>query len=319
VTTAANEAKTADEGNEATAPANEATSNRQLTPEAHAPTPPVDADDAPAGPATAPSAYADERDFSLDLAGRAGIVLMDHYERLERIDYKSARDVVTEADHLSEALILDAIRARYPGDAILAEETGEHRAIAGEAPTSGRGRVWIVDPLDGTVNYANGLPIFCVSIGLVVDGVPAVGVILDPTRAESFAATVDGPATLNGEPIHASAKEKVSDYVISMALNGRTASSRARNVRKAIRISRSMGSAALALAYVANGRFDAFIQQGGLSAWDVAAAGLIAERGGAMVTSMSGGQWFDLGHSSKSIGILAAPPAHHGALLALAK
>ena len=94
---------------------------------------------------------------------------MDRYERLERIDYKSAQDVVTEVDHLSEALIIEAIRARFPGDAILAEETGEHRAMAGEAPTTG-GRVWIVDPLDGTINYANGIPLFCVSIGLVVDG-----------------------------------------------------------------------------------------------------------------------------------------------------
>ena len=98
---------------------------------------------------------------------------MDRYERLERIDYKSARDVVTEADHESEALILDAIRAtpperRDPG-------RGDRRAparCAGEAPTAGRGRVWIVDPLDGTVNYANGIPFFCVSIGLIVDGRP---------------------------------------------------------------------------------------------------------------------------------------------------
>jgi fructose-1,6-bisphosphatase/inositol monophosphatase family enzyme len=118
--------------------------------------------------------------------------------------------------------------------------------------------------------------------------------------------------------IHASDKERVSDFVISMSLNGRTATTRARNVRKAIRIPRSMGSAALALAYVANGRFDAFIQQGGLSAWDVAAAGLIAERGGATVTSMDGGPWFDLAHTPKSIGILAAPPDHHRALLDLA-
>ena len=267
----------------------------------------------------AQSAFARELRFALDLAVRAGVVLMDHYERLERIDYKSARDVVTEADHLSEALILDAIRADYPADAILAEETGEHKAKAGEAPTSGRGRVWIVDPLDGTVNYANGLPVFCVSIGLVVDGVPAVGAILDPTRNEVFAATVDGPATLNGRPIRASEKEKLSDYVIQMSLNGRTAASRARNVRKTIRISRNMGSAALALAYVANGRFDAFIQQGGLSAWDVAAAGLIAERGGATVTSMSGDAWFDVASGPKSIGILAAPPAHHDGLLKLVR
>jgi fructose-1,6-bisphosphatase/inositol monophosphatase family enzyme len=80
-----------------------------------------------------------------------------------------------------------------------------------------------------------------------------------------------------------------------------------------------MGSAALALAYVANGRFDAFIQQGGLSAWDIAAAGLIAERGGAVVTSMDGGPWFDLGHAPKSIGILAAPAAHHASLLQLVR
>jgi myo-inositol-1(or 4)-monophosphatase len=279
----------------------------------------VTAADGAASPPMAPGTYADELAFSLEVAERAGAVLMDRYERLERIDYKSARDVVTEADHLSEALILEAIRARYPNDAILAEETGEHRAIAGEAPTSGRGRVWIVDPLDGTVNYANGIPVFCVSIGLVVDGRPAVGVILDPTRSESFAATADGPATLNGRQVHASDKEKLSDFVISMSLGGRSAASRARNVRKAIRISRNMGSAALALAYVANGRFDAFIQQGGLSAWDVAAAGLIAERGGATVTAMDGGPWFDLAHSPKSIGILAAPPAHHETLLRLVR
>jgi myo-inositol-1(or 4)-monophosphatase len=274
---------------------------------------------AAAEPRTGTSAWADDLAFATTLAVRAGEVLMDRYERLERIDYKSARDVVTEADHLSEALILDAIRARHPGDALLAEETGEHRAIAGEAPTSGRGRVWIVDPLDGTVNYANGIPFFCVSIGLVVDGVPAVGIIRDPTRDETFAATADLPATLEGRGIHASDKERLSDFVISMALNGRSATTRARNVRKAIRIPRSMGSAALGLAYVANGRFDAFVQQGGLSTWDIAAAGLIAQQGGATVTAMDGGPWFDVARSPKTIGVLAAPPAHHAALLELVR
>lgn len=265
------------------------------------------------------TARSHELAFSLALARRAGAILMDRYERLERIDYKSARDVVTEADHLSEAMIVEAIKASFPGDAILAEESGEHSAVAGEAPTSGRGRVWIVDPLDGTVNYANGIPVFCVSIGLVIDGVPAVGVIVDPSRGDEFAATADGPATLNGRPVRTSEKEKLSDFVISMALSGRSATTRARNVRRRVRISRSMGSAALALAYVANGRFDAFIQQGGLSAWDVAAAGLIAERGGARVTAMDGGPWFDLGDEPRSIGIVAAPPDHHGALLELVR
>ncbi len=265
------------------------------------------------------SAFRAELDFALATAERAGVVLMDHYERLEQIDYKSARDVVTEADHLSEALVLDAIRATYPADAILAEETGAHDAKAGEAPTSGRGRVWIVDPLDGTINYANGIPMFCVSIALVIDGRPTVGVILDPTRHEVFAATVDGPPTLNGHKIAASDKDKLSDFVISMSLNGRTAATRARNVRKAIRISRSMGSAALGIAYVANGRFDAFVQQGGLSVWDVAASALIAERAGATASAMDGGPWFDVGQASKSVGILAAPTAHHATILALVR
>jgi myo-inositol-1(or 4)-monophosphatase len=268
---------------------------------------------------------ADDLAFAIALAARAGEILMDRYERLEQIDYKSARDVVTEADHQSEALILDAIRERHPGDAILAEETGEHRAVAGDAPTSGRGRAWIVDPLDGTVNYANGIPFFCVSIGLVVDGRPSIGVIHDPTRDETFAAATGGPAMLSGSlgqgshAVQASDKDRLTDFVISMSLNGRSSATRTRAVRRAIRIPRSMGSAALALAYVANGRFDAFVQQGGLSAWDVAAAGLIAEAGGATVTAMDGGPWFDLSHEPKSIGMIAAPPAHHGALLDLVR
>ena len=272
------------------------------------------------------SAASDDLPFAIALAARAGELLMDRYERLERIDYKSARDVVTEADHQSEALILEAIRARHPSDALLAEETGEHHADAGvgEAPTSGRGRVWIVDPLDGTVNYANGIPFFCVSIALVADGRPSIGVIHDPTRGETFAATAEGPAMLTGalgqgsHPIAASDKDLLSDFVISMGLNGRAAATRSKRVRTAIRIPRNMGSAALGLAYVANGRFDAFVQQGGLSVWDIAAAGLIAERGGAVVTAMDGGPWFDLARPPKGAGILAAPAAHHATLLGLA-
>jgi fructose-1,6-bisphosphatase/inositol monophosphatase family enzyme len=261
----------------------------------------------------------EELAFARDLADRAGRLLIERYGKVERIDYKSARDVVTEVDHLSEQLIIGAIRARYPDDAILAEESGEHHAVAGEEATVLRGRTWIVDPLDGTVNYANGIPFYCVSIGLVVDGRPAVGVVKDPTRGDCFTATAAGPAELNGRPVAASDKERLSDFVVSMALGGRAVATRARKVRKEIRITRSMGSAALALAYVANGRFDAFIQSSGLSAWDIAAAGLIAERGGALVTDMAGGPWFDLARGPRSIGVLAAPSAHHAALLDLVK
>jgi myo-inositol-1(or 4)-monophosphatase len=150
-----------------------------------------------------------------------------------------------------------------------------------------------------------------------LDGRPVVGVVHDPSRRESFSAVAGGPARLDGRPVVVADKERLSDFVVSMALSGRAVASRARAIRKAIRVPRSMGSAALSLAYVGNGRFDAFIQQGGLSVWDVAAAGLIAERGGATVTDLSGGPWFDIARSARSIALLAAPPAHHPALLAL--
>jgi myo-inositol-1(or 4)-monophosphatase len=261
------------------------------------------------------SAWVDELAFAVETAAAAGAVLMDRYERLERIDHKGARDVVTEADHLSEELVIAAIRARFPGDAILAEESGAHAAPESR-PVNGR--TWVIDPLDGTVNYANGLPVFCVSIGFVVDGRPMAGAVLDPTRDETFAATADGPATLNGRVIRASAKEKLSDFVISLSLAGRSVSSRARALRKETRIARSMGSASLGLAYVGNGRFDAFVQQSGLSAWDVAAAGLIAERAGATVTAFDGSTWYDPGRSPRAAGSVAAPPAFHARILTLA-
>jgi myo-inositol-1(or 4)-monophosphatase len=275
------------------------------------------------------SAWRAELRFAVEIAEAAGRVLMDRYERLERVTYKSARDVVTEADHLSEELVIRAIRDRFPGDSILAEESGSHGAKAAatgstaatsaDGTSSPAGRTWVIDPLDGTVNYANGLPVFCVSIGLVVDGRPVVGAIVDPTRAETFAASADGPATLNGRPIQASAKEQLTDYVISLALAGRSVATRARAIRKAVRVPRSMGSAALGLVYVGNGRFDAFVQEGGLSAWDIAAAGLIAERAGATVTAFDGSAWYDPSRKTRTAGIVAAPPAHQPRLLALAR
>jgi myo-inositol-1(or 4)-monophosphatase len=265
------------------------------------------------GPGTR-SAWADELAFAVATAAAAGAVLMDHYEQLERIDHKSARDVVTEADHLSEALVIAAIRDRFAADAILAEESGAHAA---DEPLV-NGRTWVIDPLDGTVNYANGLPVFCVSIGFVVDGRPMAGAVLDPTRGETFAATSDGPATLNGRVIRASTKDRLSDYVVSLSLGGRSVVSRARAIRREVRVARSMGSGALALAYVGNGRFDAFVQETSLSLWDVAAAGLIAERAGATVTNFSGSSWYDASRPTRTIGTIAAPAAFHARLLELA-
>ena len=273
----------------------------------------------PARTSRSTSAFARELAFALDVARRAGELQVSRAGAVGPIDYKSAKDVVTEVDHLSEALILDGLSATFPGDALLAEETGP----SGQDATSGVGRVWVVDPLDGTINYANGIPFHCVSIGLVLDGRPVVGVVHDPVRGETYAATADGPASLrpaagaDAVPIGVGEKDNLGDYVVSMSLAGRAVTSRARAVRRRVRVSRSMGSAALALAYVANGRFDAFVQQGGLSTWDIAAAGLIAERAGAAVTDLEGGPWFDVTKPTRTIGVLAAPPRHHSELLRL--
>jgi myo-inositol-1(or 4)-monophosphatase len=262
------------------------------------------------------SRWTDDLAFATDTARRAGALLLTSYERLERIDYKSKRDVVTNADYASEHLVIDAIRATYPDDAILAEESGEHAGVLRD-DGSHNGRTWVIDPLDGTVNYANGIPYYCVSIGLVVDERPSVGVIFDPARDDLYSATADGPALLGGLPVRCSTKETLSDYVVSLAVIGRGGLSRERRIAPLIRIHRRMGSAALALAYVANGRFDAFVQNGGLSPWDVAAAGLIAERAGAVVTGIGGGPWWSPKVRGARANVLAAPAAQHGAILEL--
>lgn len=278
--------------------------------------------------------FAAEVAFARETAEAAGRLQRERYERVERIDRKSPKDVVTDVDHLSEELILGAIRARFPDDAILAEESGAHdgggadgvghrpgRSQGADPALAARlatGRTWIVDPLDGTINYANGIPFFCVSVGLVVDGRPAAGAVHDPMRNETYWATADGPAYLGDTIVHVSDKAAIGDFVVSLALSGRRVATRVRAVRRAIRVSRNMGSAALALAYVANGRFDAFLQSAGMSAWDVAAAGLIAERAGARVTDGDGGSWFDLGRPERAFSAIAAPARHHAELLRLA-
>jgi fructose-1,6-bisphosphatase/inositol monophosphatase family enzyme len=273
--------------------------------------------------------FAEDAAFARAIAESAGRVLLQRYERVGPISYKSAKDVVTEVDHLSEALILGAIRERFPTDGILAEESGEHRGRARHGSDGDRaeaaarslahGRSWIVDPLDGTVNYANGLPLFCVSVGLVVDGRPAAGAVHDPMRGETFWATAEGPAMLGDRVVTASSKDRLDDFVVQLALAGRAVTSRARAVRGAVRVTRNIGSSALAFTYVANGRFDAAIQSAGMSAWDIAAAGLIAERAGALVTDADGGPWFDVARATRTFGALAAPPAHHPELLRLSR
>jgi myo-inositol-1(or 4)-monophosphatase len=246
---------------------------------------------------------------ALELVEKAGRLVADRFENSGPVVYKGARDIVTEVDHAAEALLRAGLADRFPTDGFYGEESGRDATIAA--------RVWVCDPVDGTINYANGLPFFCVSLALVADGQPVVGVVHDPLRRETFAATADEHATLDGRPVHASTKDRLSDVVMALNIGGHAPARRIARVRHEIRVSRTMGSAALSLAYVANGRFDAFSQTVGLSAWDVAAAGFIAERAGAVVTGLDGGPWFDLAAAAGGMGILAAPASHHARLLAL--
>ena len=261
------------------------------------------------------AAFGPELELALDLAHQAGRVQMEHYERLEEIRAKGPRDVVTEVDHLCEGLVMRAIQERYPNDAFYAEEIGEVAATG----SSKSGRVWIVDPLDGTINYANGIPFFCISIALAAEGRPVAGVVYDPTRDETFAGAIDGPSLRNGEPIHVGDKELLEDLVVTLAIGGRGTVKKRQAAMRAIRAHRSMGSSAMTLSYVACGRFDVYAQGAGLSAWDVAAAGLIAERAGATVTTLDGRPWFDLAYPAKKWSCLAASPRHHAAMLGFLK
>ena len=238
---------------------------------------------------------------------------MDHYERLERIDYKSARDVVTEADHLSRG----AHRRRHPG---ALPGRRDHRRGDRRAPRRG-GRGADLRPRPGLDRrparrhreLRQRHPVL-----LRLDrprrrrpagrrGHPRS----DPERDLRRHGRRAGDARSAESRSHASDKEQLTDFVISMALSGRAVASRARNVRKAIRISRSMGSAALALAYVANGRFDAFVQQGGLSPGTSPRPGSSPSAAGRRSRPWTAGRGSTWPARPESVGVLAAPPPHH--------
>ena len=226
---------------------------------------------------------------------------------------------------MSEQLIINAIRAAFPRDSILAEESGRTDVVAAEATCkapSGRpagaadrprstSRAWIIDPLDGTVNYANGIPCFCVCVGLAVGGTPDDRRRLRPdARRDVHRPGRRAARKLDGMPIRHPRKEKLLGLRrVAVAAAARLGATARSSLRRAIRVSRNMGSAALALAYLANGRFDAFVQAGGLSLWDICAAGLIAVEGGVRLTTLDGGPWFDMARPTKTIALLGASAA----------
>ncbi len=242
-----------------------------------------------------------------DLARKAGGILRAGYEQDFRVEYKGAVDPVTEVDRRSEAYLLDEIRRRFPNTRILAEESG--------ASGEGGDGLWYIDPLDGTVNFAHGVPIFAVSIAYASAQGVILAAVYDPMRDELFCAERGSGAWLNERRL---AVSRVTELRRSLLVTGfpydilHSPQNNLDHFARLSRISqgvRRLGSAALDLCYVAAGRFDGYWELK-LHPWDLAAGGLIAAEAGARVTDMDGQPDYLLTRS-----ILAAPPALHPQIL----
>lgn len=223
--------------------------------------------------------------IAIELARSAGQLALAMHSGLGDHDTKSTpTDVVTAADRAAEALLVEGIRRRRPGDGILGEEG------AAEAGTTGVR--WVVDPIDGTVNYLYGLPQWGVSIGVEVDGAAAAGVVFDPAKDELFAAVRAGGATLNGDPLRCTSASELSQALVATGF-GYDARRRAAQAAvlpellPAVRDIRRVGAGALDLCAVAAGRVDAYYELG-LSPWDMSAGLLIATEAGARVGGLRG-------------------------------
>jgi myo-inositol-1(or 4)-monophosphatase len=221
--------------------------------------------------------------FAIQTARDAGRILAEKLGRVEA-EHKGDIDLVTEADLASERLIIERIRSYYPRHAILSEEAGDVR-VHGEAESEWK---WIVDPLDGTTNYAHGYPVFCVSIALERASEIVVGAVYDPTRDEMFAAERGEGATLNGRRMRVSDVEDINRALVCTGFpyDVRERGDFVRHFRSFIMNAQGVrrdGSAALNLAYVACGRFDAFYEDG-LRPWDVAAGALLVTEAGGRIT-----------------------------------
>ena len=213
-----------------------------------------------------------------------------------RVTSKGPRDVVTDADLAAQAIITDMIRESFPEHGFLAEEEND------ELPTDGP-ILWIIDPIDGTVNYSRGLPLYCVSIAAARNNPPLgiddvlVGVVYDPMLNELFTASVGGPcllegAGLHGRLLHTSDVDDLKDALIGIdwplvAGPRQEALDLIDNLGHKVNVFRSLGSATLGMAWVAAGRLDAYANYQ-LKPWDVSAAGLLVKQAGGKVTDMAG-------------------------------
>lgn len=268
-------------------------------------------------PTPSPTALAE---LARTAAEAAAAMLVDRWHELHhQIATKSTvTDAVTAADQLAETMIREHIAAARPQDTVLGEEGGE---VAGKAHSgvsavaAGMSTVrWIVDPLDGTVNYLYGLPGFAVSIAAELDGVVIAGVVVDAVHGDTYLASLGGGAWCNGEPLAVSTETDLARALVGTGF-GYDADRRAvqaavvAKLLPQIRDIRRFGAAAVDLCHAARGRIDAYYERG-LNPWDYAAGALIAAEAGAVVTDFAGGP-------ASTAGCLVAPAALHGPLLDL--
>jgi myo-inositol-1(or 4)-monophosphatase len=225
---------------------------------------------------------------AIEAVVRAGDLQMAHFGRQMRVDKKGTIDLVTEIDLQVEREFRAMIADRFPGHLVLGEEFSNADDLTRVAEFR-----WVLDPIDGTTNFAHGLPVFCASLALEINGEAMVGAVYDPNRRELFTAQRDLGAWLNGAPLRVSSSETLLDSLLVtgfhysihkdpeelLGLFGEFIT-RARAVRR-------LGSAAIDLCYVAAGRFDGFWEQK-LQPWDVAAGALIVQEAGGQVTTSSG-------------------------------
>jgi myo-inositol-1(or 4)-monophosphatase len=241
------------------------------------------------------------------LAREAGHLQRERYESDLTVGTKSAPvDLVTEVDRACEALVVEGIARERPGDGVLAEE--------GSARAGGAWR-WVVDPLDGTTNYAHGYPRFCVSIGVEHEGRARVGVVYDPLMDELYHAARGAGAFCNGRALRVSAETALDRSLLATGFAYDRRESEVDNVRefaallKAARALRRDGSAALDLCYVAAGRLDGYWEFK-LQPWDVSAGALVVEEAGGRVSDLAGGDGHWSGHQ-----VVASNGRIHAALL----
>ena len=245
---------------------------------------------------------------AIEAVVHAGGVMMSRFGTEVRIDKKGTIDLVTEVDVAIERSFRQMIAERFPDHAVLGEEMGGSAA-------SPAGPCWVFDPIDGTTNFAHGLPIFCASLALEVDGAAQIAAVYDPTRRELFTAERGSGAFLNGRRLQVSDASALVDAVLVTGfpydvhqrveeIVGLFAAfvGRARAVRR-------LGSAAIDLCYVAAGRMDGFWETD-LKAWDIAGGALIVELAGGRVTDMSGDPF-----SSRAGRVLATNGRIHDAML----